>query len=131
MAVHLTRSSDATEPPRADRHLRLAATARLGVADEARVPYEVGTPAAGPWQQLSAGGTDRALHWPRAHPLAIAGAFRAAGVPVFGRVVGDDEVDRLVASIGGIWSTAAPVIDASGRRVSSIRRSAAGGAVLP
>jgi hypothetical protein len=114
----------------------LAASRRLGLLDELRVPHEVAPHAAaagdrGGWAHLRAADGGAGLHW-RARPGgAVPGPWRVGDVPVWGEVVPGDEVARLAARLGGDWRPEVAVTDAAGVARSWIWRAGDGGSILP
>jgi hypothetical protein len=61
----------------------------------------------------------------------ILGADPESTVPVFARVLPDDDADRLLAEARRCWSRVRSITDSDGREVSSIRRSEDGSVFLP
>jgi hypothetical protein len=110
----------------------LAATKRLAVLDELRVPYQhpdVGSGHA--WASLSAGEPNRALHWFVGEQGEPAAGWSLGSLRLWGRVASDEAVEAFVTSLPGKWSRETPIVDLSGTRRSSTWRSGAGGTVLP
>jgi hypothetical protein len=111
----------------------LAASRRLGLLDELRVPHEVvpdGTVGGG-WARLSAGEGGAAVHWHVGPGAAVPGAWRVGGVPVWGDVAPGAEVARLAARLEGDWRPEVAVTDAAGVTRSWIWRAGDGGSILP
>lgn len=52
-------------------------------------------------------------------------------IPVFGRMLGDDEAQAWLVETGGSWSPTIPVTDGDGRRIASVWRSTGGDVLLP
>jgi len=105
----------------------------LGVLDELRVPYELepGGSDGGVWEHLSAGSQSRALHWWSRAAAAEEGHYTVDGIPVWGQVAPERAVSEFAGTLAGRWAPSLAVLDAEGRRHSSVWRSADGGAILP
>ena len=111
--------------------------------DYFRVPYVVDEIGEAPaslfagWNQLvPEQDPSRALFWPdfrqarELHALPP-GPFRLGSVPVFGRIVPDATVSRVLEDSGTGWRATNPVLDAQGQPVASVWRDDAGSVVLP
>jgi hypothetical protein len=108
----------------------LVASAALGVLDEHRIPYIVGTapPAAG-WERLTSGDPGRELVWRAATGPPL--CHDVGGIPVWADVAREDAVARMTSRLPGTWRPATPVVTPGGVLVASIWRSDLGGTVLP
>jgi len=108
----------------------LVASGPLGVLDEHRIPYIVGTaPPATDWERVTSGDPGRELVWstatgpPQCHDVG--------GIPVWAHVAPQDAVARVTSRLPGTWRPATPVVTPGGVLVASIWRNERGGTVLP
>lgn len=124
--------------PRDTNHgLRLSASRRLGLADYFAVPYGVAAGVDGRATEQLRGPGGAALHWCR--DLSAAQSVTAAWIedggerriPIFGRILPDSAVMRLLADLEGQWSPAVAVRGQDGRRLGAIWTDGAGSWLLP
>jgi hypothetical protein len=112
--------------------VRLAATRRLRLLDDFRVPYadRQSVDETSQWDQLAASGAPAALHW-YAGGDGVAGGYTLAGIPLWGRVVSDDVVRAYAARLEGAWRPELPIRRLDGQRHASVWRTQDGGTLLP
>jgi hypothetical protein len=102
-----------------------------------RIPYRLESgPADHALERIRPSAGAPTLLWPRAFTgpailATILGADPESTIPVFARVLADDDADRLLAARDGAWSRVRSITDSDGREVSSIRRSEDGSVFLP
>jgi hypothetical protein len=101
------------------------------VLDDFRVPYELRGADVGRWSRLVAEGPSAGLYWPARTAYGVPGGFAVGEIPIWGRVVADENVAAFAATLEGCWRRDLPVLDARGARHSSIWRGPDGGAILP
>ena len=116
------------------------ATDPFFVFDEFRVPYarDARNGRRGAWGELTwtGPGGPRTVLWPRMGGRdvdATEGEHRLGAIPVFGRIVRDDGLERRPprgASVAG-WDVVVTVTDRDGNAVGAIRRDPRGGLLLP
>jgi hypothetical protein len=114
--------------------VRLAApligSARLGVLDEHRVPYIVGTaPPATGWERVTSGDPAHELVWSTA--TGPPACHDVGGILVWAHVASEDATAHMTSRLPGTWRPATPVVTPGGVLVASIWRNEHGGTVLP
>src|SRR5689334_11882810 len=113
-------------------------TSDLTLFDYFRIPYrraEAVTKAGAEVERVTALGGSSSLFWPAEPWLSRIGAAPAphfiGGVPVVGRMLGDEDVSALVERLAGSWSRSVPIHGEAGAAVSAIWRSEDGSSFLP
>jgi len=119
----------------------LHSSCRLEIAEHLRIPYDVlGEPAQAGIERLRADTGKELLWWAARDDAAAAGAepparavvqARSGSIPIFARVLGNRETERVLALRGGSWSPAVAVTGEHGERVASIWRERDGSVFLP
>ena len=126
----LPQASVSTMP---DRAPILAATRRLAVLDELRVPYDrtdAVTPE-GHWASLSAIELSQSLHWYTGGAGEVAVGWSLGAIPIWGRVAPDSATAAFVRSVPGEWTREIPIVDRAGAARSWVWRSSDGATILP
>jgi peptidoglycan/xylan/chitin deacetylase (PgdA/CDA1 family) len=116
-----------------ERPPTLAATRRMAVLDELRVPYRlIDAPGSGgQWDSLSTGDPRRALYWYTGRAGVVAPGWQLGSLPIWGCVAPDAAAARFAASLPGEWAPEVPVVDLSGAARTWAWRSSDGATLFP